>query len=200
MKNNILIIAFLSSILLANDCPDEFSPDKFVNSSDYLEDLIETNFVEVGLFGTKREYEKLGFIQKKRHFYKPESYTTFMEYKYPKEMGFWSYKLDSDDKVYEVNIAQLESGREDPLALANMITNDFEGPWRDWEGDAYENYLIPEFSRIKYKEYYLSLKVILWGIEGDATKVERTTINYQIIDFTDEVNDYKRCAATKSIN
>lgn len=40
-----------------------------------------------------------------------------------------------------------------------MITADFEGPWNEWEGNAYENYLMPEYTRIRYKDYYISLKV-----------------------------------------
>ncbi len=75
-------------------------------------------------------------------------------------MGFWSYKINSKDKVEEVNIAQIESTKEDALALADMITSDFEGPWINWDGDAYEHYMVPEFTRIKYKDKYLSLKVI----------------------------------------
>ena len=108
-------------------------------------------------------------------------------------MGFWNYKLNQEGKVDEVNIAQLESSREETLVLADMITSDFEGPWNKWDGDAYEHYLVPEFTRIKYKKKYLSLKVIFWGVKDDSARVERSTINYQLIDFTDEVNGYMKC-------
>jgi hypothetical protein len=193
MKKFILTITILSSLLFANNCADEFSPDKFVDSSDFLEDLIETNFQEVALFGTAKEYEKLGFEQKEDYFYKSDSYTTYRAYTYPKVMGLWNYKLNQQGKVDEVNIAQLESGREETLVLADMITSDFEGPWIKWDGDAYEHYMVPEFTRIKYKEQYLSLKVIFWGVKDDSARVERSTINYQLIDFTDEVNGYMKC-------
>ena len=193
MKKFIFTITILTSLLFANDCADEFSPDKFVDSSDFLEDLIETNFKEVALFGTAAEYEKLGFSKNKEYFYKTDSYTTYRAYTYPKVMGFWKYKLNQQNKVDEVNIAQLESRREDALSLADMITSDLAGPWMKWEGDAYENYLVPEFTRIKYKNQYLSLKVIFWGVKGDSARVERSTINYQLIDFTDEVNEYMKC-------
>ena len=185
----------MSGLLFANECADEFSPDKFVDSSDFLEDLIETNFQEVALFGTAKEYGKLGFTQNKEYFYKSDSYTTYRAYTYPKVMGFWKYKLNQQAKVDEVNIAQLESSREETLVLANMITSDFEGPWNKWDGDAYEHYLVPEFTRIKYKEKYLSLKVIFWGVKDDSARVERSTINYQLINFTEEVNGYIRCVS-----
>ncbi len=185
----------MSSLLFADECADEFSPDKFVESSDFLEDLIETNFKDVTLFGDAREYEKLGFVKSKDYFYKKDSFTTYRAYTYPKVMGFWNYKVDTKGRVDEVNIAQLESGREEPLVLADMITSDFEGPWIKWDGDAYEHYLVPEYSRIKYKKQYLSLKVIFWGVGDDSARVERSTINYRLIDFTDEVDGYVRCVS-----
>ena len=194
MKKFIFTITILFSLLFANDCADEFSPNKFVDSSDFFEDLIETNFKDISLFGTAKEYEKLGFVQNKEYFYKSNSYTTYKAYTYPKVMGFWNYKLNQKAKVDEVNIAQLESSKEETLVLADMITSDFEGPWIKWDGDAYEHYLVPEFTRIKYKDQYLSLKVIFWGVKDDSARVERSTINYQLIDFTDEVNGYIECA------
>ncbi len=195
MKKFIFTVTILSSLLFADDCADEFSPNKFANSSDFLEDLIETNFKDVSLFGTSKEYEKLGFTQNKEYFYKSDSYTTYRAYTYPKVMGFWNYKLNQKAKVDEVNIAQLESSKEETLVLADMITSDFEGPWIKWDGDAYEHYLVPEFTRIKYKDQYLSLKVIFWGVKDDSARVERSTINYQLIDFTDEVNGYIHCVS-----
>ena len=53
--------------------------------------------------------------------------------------------------------------------------------------------MVPEFVRFKYGKKYLSLKTYFWGIAGDSAKVDKSTINYQIIDFTDEVNGYIRC-------
>ncbi len=193
MKNYILITILLNTLLFGGKCADEFSPDKFIESSPFLEDLIETNFQETALFASAKEYEKLKFKKVKNHFYKNNSFTPYRDYKYPKQDGFWSYKIDANEKVDEVNIAQLESTREDPLTIADMITSDFEGDWYKWDGDAYEHYLVPEYSRIKYKNYYLSLKVIFWGSGDDSAKLQRSTINYRLIDFTDEVNHYKEC-------
>ena len=61
------------------------------------------------------------------------------------------------------------------------------------ESDSSKHYIEPKFVRFKYKDYYLSLKVYFWGVEGDSAKVEKSTINYQIIDFTNEVNTYIKC-------
>ncbi len=105
MKKFIFITTLLSSLLLARECPDEFSPDKFTKALYFFEDLIEENFKEVSFFGTKEEFETLAFVKKDEYFYKKDSYTKRRSYTYPIVMGFWKYKLDSNKNVYEINIA-----------------------------------------------------------------------------------------------
>ena len=188
MKKIILVIYFLNIYLFAGQCADEFSPQKFDESPSFFEDL-----VDISALGQKPN--DLGFIQKGDLFYKPNSFIVYKDYIYPTVNGLWSYKIDAKGKIYEANISQIESGILSDTVLADMLNSDFEDTWRKWEGDGYEHYMEPEFVRFKYKDYYLSLKVVFWGVEGDSAKVKKSTVNYQIIDFTDEVNDYIRCVS-----
>lgn len=185
MKKYILIIALLSGVLFATECADEFSPQKFQESPSFFEDLVDKTAL-----GEKKEQ---GFSKLENIFYKPNSYITYKDYIYPIINGFWSYKVDSHGKIYEVNISQIESEIVTDTVLTDMINSDFEDTWREWDGDGYEHYMVPEFVRFKYRKKYLSLKVTFWGVEGDSARVKKSTINYQIIDFSDEVNSYVRC-------
>ena len=187
MKKIILITTVLVSFMFAQQCADEFSPEKFQESPSFFEDLVD----ETPLSETKN----LGFVEEEETFYKPSSYITYKDYIYPTINGFWSYKIDSSGKIYEVNVSQIESQRVESTALTDMINSDFEDAWRKWEGDDYEHYMEPEFVLFKYGKKYLSLKVTFWGVKGDSAKVKKSTINYQIIDFSDEVNSYKSCVS-----
>jgi len=193
MKQIIISILIIASTLFAQQCPDEFSPQKFEESPAFFEDLIDDNFLNVTAFGQQQEYKKLGFVKQRNTFYKLKSFKVYKDYKYPNINGLWSYKVNKQGKVYEVNISQIESERINDTTLTDMINSDFEDVWRKWEGDAYEHYMEPEFVRFKYKNLYLSLKVYFWGVEGDSARVDKSTISYQIIDFSDEVNGYIRC-------
>ena len=186
MKKSIFIFVILSSFMFAQQCADEFSPEKFEESPAFFEDL-----VDMSPLGKK--YKSPEFTKKGNTFYKSNSYITYKDYIYPTINGIWNYKVDSNGKIYEVNIAQIESGIMTDTVLSDMINSDFEDAWRKWEGDGYENYMEPEFIRFKYKDYYLSLKVVFWGVEGGSARVDKSTINYQIMDFTDEVNGYIKC-------
>jgi len=188
MKKNIIAIAFFNVVLLAGQCPDEFSPSHFIESPSYFEDL-----VDVSSLG--KTDKNLGFIKKGDTFYKPNSFIIYKDYIYPKINGFWSYKKDKNGKIYEVNVAQIESETMDTMALAEMVNNDFEDIWQKTDGDGYEHYMYPEFTRFEYGKSYLSLKVFFWGVSGDSAHVNKSTINYQIIDFTDEVNGFIHCDA-----
>jgi len=187
MKKLILITTILTSSVFAQQCADEFSPQKFEEAPSFFEDLVDLTPI-----GEKKE---LDFIKKENTFYKPDSFVVYKDYIYPKINGFWSYKVDSSGKIYEVNVAQIESQRVSDTVLTDMINSDFEDTWRKWEGNGYEHYMVPEFVRFKYGKKYLSLKTHFWGVEGDNAKVKKSTISYQIIDFSAEVNSYIHCVS-----
>ena len=57
----LILILFFVSLLIAKNCPDEFNPEKFEESPQFLIDLIDDNFTKVKLFGSQKEYKKLNF-------------------------------------------------------------------------------------------------------------------------------------------
>jgi len=182
-------MVILVSFVFAQQCADEFSPEKFNESPSFFEELVDLTPI-----GEKKE---LSFVKKKDTFYKPNSYISYKAYIYPTINGFWSYKADANGKIYEVSVSQIESEIVNDSVLSDMINSDFEDAWRKWEGDGYEHYMEPEFVRFKYGKKYLSLKAIFWGVEGDSARVDKSTISYQITDFTDEVNGYIKCMKLK---
>ncbi len=184
MKKIILTLTLLATFAFSQ-CADEFSPEKFQESPAFFEDLVDAT-----ILGKTAD---IGFERNGDTFYKKDSYITYKDYIYPTINGFWSYKADKNGKVYEVNVSQIESSRVGDSELTEMINSDFEDAWRKWEGNGYEHYMVPEFVRFKYGKKYLSLKVIFWGIDGDSARVKKSTINYEIIDFNDEVNEYIKC-------
>jgi hypothetical protein len=187
MKKIIFALTILITSIFAQQCADEFSPEKFQEAPSFFGGLVDLTPI-----GEKKE---LGFEKKGDTFYKPNSYITYKAYIYPTTNSFWSYKVDESGKIYEVNVSQIESEILGDATLTQMLNDDFEEAWRKWDGDGYEHYMVPEFVRFKYGKKYLSLKVYFWGIDGDSAKVKKSTINYQIIDFTDEVNSYMRCVS-----
>jgi hypothetical protein len=57
---------------------------------------------------------------------------------------------------------------------------------------------MPEYTRIRYKDYYISLKVTFWGVKNDSSRAKTSAINYRIVNFTDEVSAYKRCVLAQN--
>jgi hypothetical protein len=91
-------------------------------------------------------------------------------------------------------INKYELYKYDANSIAEEINDDFGGFWKDYIGeDGYEMTLIPEYNLFKYEHKYFSLKVTIYGIQGDATKYKNTKIKYSFYDYTNQVNEYKKC-------
>jgi hypothetical protein len=97
------------------------------------------------------------------------------------------------DKNQELDIIKKEIYKLSASEVANNINNDFEEYWSDWVGDGYELYLKPEYTLFKYKEFYFSLKVIISGVIGDATKLKGTVVKYHFYNYNKEVNKHIKC-------
>jgi len=123
MKKILLIIAVLVSFLYAQKCADEFSPQKFEESPSSFEDLVD--MTPLG-----KVDNSFTFIKENDTFYKQNSYIKYKDYIYPTISGFWSYKKDTNGKIYEVNISQIESEIMTETSLTDMINSDFEDTWR----------------------------------------------------------------------
>lgn len=77
--------------------------------------------------------------------------------------------------------------------IATQVNELFGGFWQDWIEDGYEMQLIPEQTLFKYNKYYLSLEVIIEGVEGDATKLKGTSVKYKLYNYTPQVTKYIKC-------
>jgi len=95
-------------------------------------------------------------------------------------------------------IEKKEIYRYTPIDIANEINDNFDNFWYDWGGDAYEMILLPEQVLFNYKDYYFSLKIIIQGVKGDATKYKGTIVKYSFYNYTKEVMKHINCK--KGIN
>ena len=81
--------------------------------------------------------------------------------------------------------------------IANDVNNNFGGFWKDWIEDGYEMQLVPEQTLFRYKKNYFSLEVLIYGVVGDATKLNGTEVIYKFFNYTDEVNKHIKCKKIK---
>lgn len=195
MIKKILTITLLVSFVWANECSPYFNPDKFYEAPEYLEELIENNINTLGvkLFEDKKQYSKLSFKKFEDEFIKDNSFVDFKDYKYPQNTEFWKYKT-KNGLVDEINISKTEYYRFEDLEIANEINDNFEQFWSDWVEDGYSMQLVPEQVLFKYKDYYFSFSVFIYGIKNDATPLEKTVINYWLKNYTPQVQEYIQCS------
>ena len=102
--------------------------------------------------------------------------------------------LSSHKYAKNFTIEKKELYKYEALTIAEEINNDFGGFWNDYTGeDGYEMLLLPEYNFFKYKNKYFSLRIVIYGVSGDASNLEATTIKYSFYDYTNEVLKYKKC-------
>jgi len=83
--------------------------------------------------------------------------------------------------------------------IATEINENFEisegsgGFWNDWIEDAYEMKMTPEQVLFEFKNSYFSLEVYIYGVIGDATKLQATKVIYKFFNYTHEVKKYINC-------
>ncbi len=98
-----------------------------------------------------------------------------------------------DFKNIEFNIEQKELYRFKESDIASEINDNFGGFWNDWIEDGYEMQLVPETTLFRYKDNYFSLQVFIYGVVGDATKLNNTIVKYHFYNYTEEVNKHILC-------
>jgi len=103
-------------------------------------------------------------------------------------------QIDISKQQKEFDIVKKELYKYDPYEISNEINDDFGDFWSDIvDADSYEAYLVPEYTKFMYKNYYLSLKIYFYGLKGDATHLKATIIKYHFYNYTSEVNRYILC-------
>ncbi|RLA77742.1 MAG: hypothetical protein DRG78_16695 [Epsilonproteobacteria bacterium] len=104
---------------------------------------------------------------------------------------FIKYKVNNNIKKF--NIVKKELYQYIDEEIAGEINDSFGYLWNDWIEDGYEMQLSPEQTLIHYNGHYLSLEVFIYGIKGDATKLNKTEVKYSFYNYTNEVHKYIKC-------
>ena len=100
-------------------------------------------------------------------------------------------------KTDEFDIKKAELYKFSEFEIAQEINENFGGFWSDWIEDGYEMQLTPEHTLFKYNNFYFSLSVFIYGVTGDATKLNATTVKYHFYNYTKEVNKHIICEKTQ---
>jgi len=104
---------------------------------------------------------------------------------------FINHKID--DKIKTFNIIKKELYQYRDEEIASEINDNFEQLWSDWIEDGYEMKLTPEQTLLHYNGHYLSLEVFIYGVYGDATKLDKTEVKYTFYNYTHEVKKHIQC-------
>lgn len=194
MKKTIFLLIFISTLVFAKDCATYYKPDKFYEAPLYLEELIEENIhnLELEVFGSAKEYKKLNFKKDNDTFIKENSFVKLKDYTYPIKSQLWKYKI-KNKKIEEFDISKKEYYKFLDSDIANEINENFEQFWNDWVEDGYSMQLLPTHTLFRYKDFYFSLSVFIYGVKGDASSLEHTIVNYHFKNYTKEVNKYIKC-------
>ncbi len=104
---------------------------------------------------------------------------------------FVNYRIDNNIKKFEIVKKELYQYRDEEIA--GEINDSFGYLWNDWIEDGYEMHLTPEQTLLHYKGNYFSLSVFIYGVIGDATKLDKTEVKYSFYNYTSEVNKHIQC-------
>lgn len=188
MKKYILLFIFLTTFSHSEECSPYFNPEKFYETPELLNNLIDENFPH-GIFANHNfQYP----IEKNNEILKKDSFVELGDYIYPKKDGFWKYKK-IDNKISEVNLARAEIYKFDNIDVANTINDSFQNFWLDYIENAYEMRLTPEQTLFRYNNVYFTMSVFIYGVKGDSTPLKGTVVNFLLKDYTKEVNTYIKC-------
>jgi hypothetical protein len=197
----IFIVLFLITFVFAKQCADQYNPEGFFDAPRRLGEIVDNNLKNLKLFGKVKEYKKLHFkklkISNKMYYVKKSSFVKKGDYIYPLISGLWKYHIDKNGNIDELDIADVFEYKGDVESVANEVNGDFNGLWSRWGGSAYAMRMVPEDAQIRYGSFYLSMTVYLYGVKEDATELKYTTIDYNILNYTNEVNRFIKCKERK---
>ena len=198
----LFIVLLLSLSLFSRQCADQYDPEGFLDAPERLGEIIDENLQGLKLFGDAKEYAKKLHYKKMKmwedeYFVKPNSFIKEGDHYYPTVSGLWRYHVGENGMVDEVDITDAYEYKDAIESVANEINSDFEGLWRGWGGDSYSFHLKPEDAQLRYFSYYLNLNVYLFGVKEDASTLKKTVVDYRILNYTDEVNNYIKCKEEK---
>ncbi len=197
----IFVVLFLITLSFSKQCADQYNPEGFFDAPQRLGEIVDSNLKHLKLFAKAKEYKELHFgklkINNKIYFVKKDSFVKKGDYIYPVKSGLWRYHVDKNGNVDELDIADAFEYKDTAESVANEINSDFNGLWSRWGGSAYAMKMIPDDAQIRYGSFYLSMTVYLYGVKDDATDLKNTTIDYHLLNYTNEVNGFIKCKKRK---
>ncbi len=201
LKKFLFFLLFVVVALFSKECADQYSNEAFLDAPMRVGDILDEGLKGLPLFGNTKVYKKLGFgkikIDGADWYIKPGSYIKERDYIYPIKSGLWKYHIDKNGFIDEFDIADAYSYKDRVESVTNEINSDFEGLWSRWGGDDYALELLPEDAQLRYGNFYLSLNVYLYGVKEDATNLKNTVVDYQFLNYTNEVNQFLKCKNRK---
>ncbi len=199
MIKKILTLLLLLQIVYAQECSPYFKPDRFYKAPEYLIEFLKEHLPTEIIFSNKSIFDKREFIKKKNIYIKKESFVQQGDYLYPLKTGVWKYTT-KNKVIDELNISRAEIYRFKDEDIANSINDDFENFWLDFIEDGYSMQLTPEQTLFRYNGEYFTFSVFIYGVQGDATPLKGTVVNFWLKNYTKEVNEYIKCNLKKENN
>ncbi len=193
----ILFLSLFSVFLYASDCADEYNYKNFPTAPEEFKDVtIDAlkNFMDkpVKNFENFVKTDIDGSI----YYLKRDSYVKLRDYYYPSKNGVWKLHANKNGKVDEIDIAIIKLYKDPAEDLANELNDDLGNLWLKWDGDAYGYKMVPEYTQLNLEGYYLSVDAFIFGSQNDATGLENSVIDLHIINYTHEVEEFKKCQAS----
>ncbi len=112
---------------------------------------------------------------------------------YPIKSGIWKLHVDKNGIIDEIWFAKVYNYQNDNESMANEINDELDNLWLDWDADQYEAVMTPEDIKLKFKNYYITLNLYMYGNLYNQLKLKNSTLNFQIINNTHEVNSFLKC-------
>ncbi len=193
MIKKVLFLLIIVNFIWAKECSPYFNPEKFYDAPEFLVELFENNLNTQKIFVDEKAYAQAQFIKKENTALKENSYIQHGDYRYPIQTGVWKYKTKGT-LIDELNIAQAEIYRFKDEDIANTINDDFGNFWLDFVEDGFSMQLTPEQTLFRYNGEYFTFSVFIYGVQGDATPLKGTVVNFWLKNYTNEVNEYIQCS------
>ncbi len=193
----IFYLLFLVSFsLFANNCADQYNNENFITAPEHFGEIAD-NKLDI-YFGKDVKNFNKDFhaynLQGEIYYLRDGFFLKQKDNYYPIKDGVWKLHVNKNGKVDELELAQ-NTLYQDPIEdIANNLNSDMENLWAKWDGDAYGYYMIPEYVQLNYKDFYISMKVFLYGSDGDSAGLKKAFIDFYIINNTKEVNKFIRCS------
>lgn len=189
----ILIILFLTIFISqAKECSPYYNPEKYYEAPELLVEFIEETLSQDKLFIKHTPLMSKDFKRINNEYIKDKSYTQHGDYIYPIKTGLWKFKT-KNGYLNELNISRSEIYRFKDEEIANSINDDFDNYWMDFTEDGYQMQLTPEQTLFRYNHEYFTFSVFIYGVDGDATPLKGTSVNFWFKNYTNEVNEFIQC-------